>query len=157
MLRHWYRKGGKNLKKSWFRRGNEQVTNKVMPQIRSFWAWTKCNVISGFYCNVMPKHDIRSGCLWLFWKLLHGKETRHRLSKQEENPSNVPAAILYHIRFFMANFLYLPNFLSLEHPYGLEEAPVVHWLGPGYHREVWWTNHWLCHGQFALYTTFQVP
>ena len=45
--------------------------------------------------------------------------------KQKENPSNVPAAISYHIRFFMGNFLYLPNFGSLEHPYGLEEAPVV--------------------------------
>ena len=30
----------------------------------------------------------------------------------------------------MANFLYLPNVGSLEHPYGLEEAPVVHQLDP---------------------------
>ena len=44
------------------------------------------------------------------------------------NKSRTPLMYLqqFHIRFFMANFPYLPNFGSLEHPYGLEEAPVVH-------------------------------
>ena len=72
-------------------------------------------------------------CIFVSCEVLLGQQRATVLAhlpgefpKQEENPSNVPAAILYHIRFFMANFLYLPNFLSLEHSYGLEEAPVVH-------------------------------
>ena len=61
------------------------------------------------------------------------------VTKQEENPSNVPAAISKHIRFFMDNFLYLQilGLFGSGYPYGLVEAPVVHVLGPGYHGEVW--------------------
>ena len=40
------------------------------------------------------------------------------------------------IGFLMAKIQYLPNFRPLGPPHGLEEAPVVHGLGPGHFGEV---------------------
>ena len=40
------------------------------------------------------------------------------------------------IGFLMAKIQYLPNFRPLGPPHGLEEAPVVHGLGPGHLGEV---------------------
>ena len=37
---------------------------------------------------------------------------------------------------FMSSSLYMLNLGSLSHSYGLEEAPVVHRLGPGHLPEV---------------------
>ena len=52
--------------------------------------------------------------------------------------------------------LSLPNFGSLSHSHGLEEAPVVHQPGPGHLWEVCWPHHWLCHGQWPLHAQFWV-
>ena len=40
------------------------------------------------------------------------------------------------ICYVMSNSPYKPNLGSLSHPHGLEEAPVVHQLGPGQLGEV---------------------
>ena len=37
---------------------------------------------------------------------------------------------------FMSHISYMPNFGSLSHPHGLEEAPVVHPPGPGHHPDL---------------------
>ena len=46
--------------------------------------------------------------------------------------------IIYH---FMSYSPYTPNLVSLSHPHGLEEAPVVHWPDPGHHTDVDWPNN----------------
>ena len=58
-------------------------------------------------------------------------------------------------QIFTANESFIYNFRPFGPSHGLEDGPVVHWLGPGHLGEVWKLNHWLSHDHFALPTKFQ--
>ena len=57
------------------------------------------------------------------------------------------------IDYAMTNSPYMPNFGSLLHPHGLEEAPVVHQPSPSHIGDVCHPHHWLFHGQYVVIGT----